>query len=248
MGRTSGVEGTARQPGPGRLSQGFRSRMPLGIQALAGVGGLLCLVVTSIVIAGLFIMSVRGDEERLNDHAVPFATAVASASLNAKGVANDQRGFLLTGNRTFLVELEGRVSAARASFDDAAAAASGAAEEQAVARARVGFDRWRHSVRAEFSIFRSGHRELAVADAMGHNRDVRKAYEGWLDRAATLSDHAIESDTQTVEQASTRSVAILLGVLLVALVGGCSIAFWLVRSIVKPMYALLAILSRGATA
>jgi hypothetical protein len=104
------------------------------------------------------------------------------------------------------------------------------------------------SVREEISMFPSGHRELAVADAMGNNRDVRKGYEAWLGTAATLSNNAIRSETQTVEQASSRSVAILLGVLVVALVGGCVIAVWLVRSIVRPVYALLALLSQGAAA
>jgi hypothetical protein len=58
--------------------------MPLGIQVSAGIVGLLCLVLAAIVIASLFIMSIRSDEARLNDHAVPYARAVAAASLNAK--------------------------------------------------------------------------------------------------------------------------------------------------------------------
>ena len=84
MGRTSGANGNAEERGQVDPPRGLRSRMPPGIQVLAGIVGLLCLVVVSIVVAGLFILTVKGDEERLNDHAVPYATAVALASLNAK--------------------------------------------------------------------------------------------------------------------------------------------------------------------
>jgi hypothetical protein len=64
MGRTSGADGIVEKRDQGDPPRSLRSRMPLGIQVSVGVVGLLCLAVASIIISGLVIMSVRGDEAR----------------------------------------------------------------------------------------------------------------------------------------------------------------------------------------
>jgi len=70
------------------------------------------------------MIGLRHDETAFNDRAVPYADSVAAAALTAKGIANDERGFLMTGNGRFIEEADRRVQRARASF--AASAAAGA--------------------------------------------------------------------------------------------------------------------------
>jgi hypothetical protein len=69
-----------------------RRRLPVGSQALLGVGGLLALLVISMLVAIVLVVGLRADERQFNDLDVPYASAVAAAALNAKGIANDQRG------------------------------------------------------------------------------------------------------------------------------------------------------------
>jgi len=121
----------------------------------------------------------------------PCANSVAAAALTAKGIANDERGFLMTGNGRFIEEADRRVQRARASFAVSAAAASGRGQQDAVAEARAGFERWVSAVRREFAAFRSGDRRGPTAASLGPNRALRKRYEAARARAQALGIGAI---------------------------------------------------------
>jgi methyl-accepting chemotaxis protein len=218
-----------------------RHRLPMGFQVWLGVGGLLALVAGLVALAVFLIVGVRDHESHLNERAVPYARAVAAAALSAKGVANDERGFLMTGDRTFSDEADHRVRSARAWFAASAVAASGEAQRGAVAQARIGFERWVTAVRREFAIFRSGNQNGAISASLGQDRALRKRYEAALARAQALGDSAIRSADASVVTASSHSITILLACLLGAFIIGVGIAYWLVRSIAVPVARLLAI-------
>jgi hypothetical protein len=55
-----------------------------------GVGSLLALLAASMLIAIVVVVSLKADERHLNDRDVHYASAVAVAALNAKGIANDR--------------------------------------------------------------------------------------------------------------------------------------------------------------
>lgn len=97
--------------------------MPVGRRAVVAVGVLLGLVVVTIGLSATLVFHQHEAQGQLDDHAVPLSSAVSAASLNAKGAANDERGFLLTGDQLYLSELDKRVGAARESFDQARASA-----------------------------------------------------------------------------------------------------------------------------
>jgi methyl-accepting chemotaxis protein len=221
-----------------------RRRLPMGFQVWLGVGGLLVLLTGSVLVAVFLIVGLRHHESHLNDRAVPYARAVAAAALSAKGVANDERGFLMTGDEKYIAEADTRVRSARAWFAASAAAASGHAQRGAVAQARIGFQRWVTAVRAEFAAFQSGNRRGPIGASLGPDRALRKRYEAALARAQALGDGAIRSADASVAAASSRSITILLACLLGALGVGVGIAYWLVRSIAVPVARLLAILGR----
>ena len=221
----------------------WRGRLPMGYQVLLGVGSLLALLAVSILVAILLVVGVKHDETHLNDRDVPYASAVATAALTAKGIANDQRGFLLTGDPTFTDEADRRITAARSAFAAAASTAADAGQRQALNEARAGFERWVRAVHSEIATFTAGDARGAVTMSLGPDRELRKSYEASLARAQTLGANSIQSAQNSVAAASSRSVRILLTYLLIAMTIGVGIAYWLVRSIALPVYRLVSLLT-----
>jgi methyl-accepting chemotaxis protein len=219
--------------------------MSIGAAAVAGVLSLLALMVLSIGVTVTYLLSVKHDEGQLDNQAVPFSSAIAAASLAAKGVANDQRGFLLTGDRTFVAELDRRIGDAGRAFAEAAETAVGSGQATAIRHAQQDFNVWTKSLRRELTTYRGGDHDAAISDALGPNRDLRKAYEARLGKAQELADSAVAADTNAVDATSSRNVRLALSVLAVALIGGCVVAWWLVRAIIVPLYSLVNIMSRA---
>lgn len=224
------------------LPRSTRPRLPMGLQVVLGVGSLLGLLVVSMLVAIVLVVGLKADETHLNDRDVSYTSAVAAASLNAKGIANDERGFLLAGDPRFIGEAGHRMRGARAAFAAAVSAADGAAQRQAVNQARAAFERWVQAVHGEFVTFQAGDHHGAVTASLGPDRALRKTYEQSLARAQALGASSIQSARSSVAAASSRSVTILVACLLVALTIGVGVAFWLVRSIAMPVARLAAIL------
>jgi hypothetical protein len=130
---------------------------------------------------------------------------------------------------------------ARAAFAEAVSAADGPAQRQAVSQARASFERWVQAVHSEFVTFWAGDHHGAVTASLGPDRALRKTYERSLARAQALGASSIRSARSSVAAASSRSVTILVACLLAALTIGIGVAFWLVRSIARPVARLVAI-------
>ena len=220
-----------------------RRGVPMGHRVILGLGGLLALFAAAMLIAIVLLIDVRDGETRLNDRDVPYAVAVADAALNAKGIANDQRGFLLTGDSAYIDEADRRADAVRASFAAAARAAGNHDQQQAVEQAQAGFERWIQAVHEEFAAFRAGDRDRAVAASAGGDRALRKSYEQALADAQTQADSSIRAASSAVAAAYLRSVWALAGGLLVVLAIGGAVAWWLVRTIATPLFRLMDMLT-----
>jgi methyl-accepting chemotaxis protein len=132
---------------------------------------------------------------------------VAAAALNAKGIPNHERGFLLTGDTRFIDEAGHRMRGARAAFAGAVSAADGAAPRQVVNQARAAFERWVQAVHGEFVTFQAGDHHGAVTASLGPDQAHRKTYEQSLARAQALGANSIQSAWSSV----ARLVAILGG-------------------------------------
>jgi len=223
------------------LPGGTRPRLPVGFQVVLGAGGLVGLLVVCMLVAIVLVVGLKAGEARLNGRDVSYASAVAAAALGAKGIANDERGFLLTGDPGFIGEAGHRMSGARAAFAEAVSAADGPAQRQAAGQARAAFERWVQAVHGEFATFRAGDHRGAVTASLGPDRALRKTYEQSLARAQALGASSIQSARSSVAAASSRSVTILVACLLAALTIGSGVALWLVRSIARPVARLVAI-------
>lgn len=88
---------------------------------------------------------------------MPYGNAVDAAALAAKGIANDERGFLLSGDATFVTEASARTASARTAFGQAAAAGHTDAERAVIRVAQAQFESWVATVQHEFSQYRAGY-------------------------------------------------------------------------------------------
>jgi len=208
-----------------------------------GAGGLLALVLFSTVAAIYVVVGMSHDQARITDRELSYGEAVDAAALQAKGVANDERGFLLSGDAKFLVEAERRIDSARIAFGTAREVAGTPQQHRAAVGALAGFERWVSAVRREVADYKSGNRRVAIDASLGQSRTLRKAYEGSLTEAQELDVAQIASSRQSIDAESSRSIHALGLVLACALLVGVLISAWLVRAIAVPVARLVALLS-----
>lgn len=208
------------------------------LQVLVGIAGLVALLAGAVGVAVFLIASLEKDTSYLIDRHVQYLTAIDQAALEAKSLANDERGFLISGNPQFVRQMEPRIVSAREAFASASSYAVGARERVAVSEARAGFERWLRALQPELAAYRAGFRKQAVATSLGPTRQLRKKNERSLARAHALGRRSIESATSSVSSSASRSVTILLVYLAFALIAGLAIAFWIARTLLKPAYRL----------
>jgi methyl-accepting chemotaxis protein len=217
---------------------GRRHRLASDVQVLIGVGSLLALLAVAVGLAVLLIVSFKGDATGDASRHVRYANAIHEAALSAKGIANDQRGFLLSGNPEYLNEIRERTTEARSAFTLAESYAVDAEHRDALDQSRAGFEHWLGALNGDIAAFRRGAREEAIGASLGSTRELRKIYEASLRHAYALGVRSIDSSTDSLSSSATRSVTFLLAYLALALVIGVAIALWVVRAILKPAFTL----------
>jgi methyl-accepting chemotaxis protein len=218
-------------------------RVPIGFQVTAGVGGLLLLILLIAALAVAAIMRLTGSAERLDDHYVPYATALDSVELSAEGMANDERGFLLTGNAAFVDDLHARAAEVRAGFASATGAAVTGDQRKAVQSASAEFERWAAGVTTEIAMYQAGQRQAAGAWSAGPGREMRGRYDTALAGATARTDRAIVSRMAALSTFASQSVALLVAALILALAVGVAVTVWLIRTVLRPVHSLVALLS-----
>jgi methyl-accepting chemotaxis protein len=215
-----------------------RHRLASDTKVLAGVGALLALLAVAVAVAVVLIVSLEDDANELSERHVLYAAAVHEAALSAKGMANDQRGYLLSGRTQYLDELHARTGETRTAFEEAATFAVGESQRDAVRESRAGFERWLQALNADIAAYQSGSREEAIEASLGSTRQLRKTYEQSLAHAYTLGVRSIDSATDSIASSASRSVTILLAYLALALATGVGVALWVVRAVLKPAFVL----------
>lgn len=203
--------------------------LPPTYQIVMAVGVIIALLATLVVVAVVSLLSLREDQVQLQDRNVPYAVAIATAALNAKGMANDERGYLISGNREFLNEFDQRLINTRTAFAEAVIAADGDKQHRAVTEAHAGFEDWVWAVRGAFKTFENGERRNATRTALGPVRELRKEYEAKIMDAQAVATTAIELRRNSF--ASTGWLMILIEGLIAVVVLGFIVGVWLMRSL-----------------
>jgi methyl-accepting chemotaxis protein len=233
----------------GEMRWSGRVRLASDRQVLVAVGGLLALLAVAVAVAVFLIISLEDNATDVSHRHVQYTTAIHEAALSAKGMANDQRGFLLSGRQEYVDELEMRAAEARTAFALAAGYAVSASQREAVDESHAGFERWLRAVRGDIAAYRRGFEERAVRASNGSTRQLRKTNERSLADAYVLGVRSIDSATDSLSSSASRSVTILLVYLAFALVAGVAVTLWVVRAILKPAFVLsrnaIEVLMRG---
>jgi methyl-accepting chemotaxis protein len=216
----------------GRASRPWREsleRLEPHRRVRAAAVALLALLLVGVLIAGFLLVRLGDKAIDFTRRHIQYSTALSGAALNAKGIANDERGYLLSGSNEFLVEIDIRTAQAREYFDLAAAAADGA-QSRRILRASDAFERWLVALEEEIATFRAGDREAAKAASLGVTRDLRKHYESLL-ATAQLSESGIPHATAAVSRSADRAVVILLAYLVLSMIIGSIVIVWAVRAV-----------------
>jgi CHASE3 domain sensor protein len=215
-----------------------RRRLASDVQVIVGVGSLLALLAVAVGLAVVMIFSFEDEATDDAQRHVLYATAIHEAALAAKGIANDQRGFLLSSNPEFLGEIRTRTEEAREGFNTAATYAVGPTQLEAVQTARAKFEGWLKVLYQDIEAYRSGRKEQAIEATLTSTRQLRKDYEEDLASTYDLGVSSIDSATNSLSSSATRSVTFLFAYLALALVLGVAVALWIVRATLKPAFTL----------
>ena len=216
--------------------------MPLTARLVCALGVLLLLLAVTGAFAISRVRSAQDTQQELARTSVAVEELLA-AQLAARAAANDERGFLLTGEQKFAKEAVGRgvpVSEALEGARSADPAVDG--EVDALLR---DYRAWQKAIEAEFALLPKD-REAAVDAALGPNRDLRKAFEtriGALQKTLAAAQEARTTSAEAQAGSSVTTVAVLvtLSVLL-----GAAVGWALLRSIRHPLARTVAALSRAA--
>ncbi|MFD2091263.1 methyl-accepting chemotaxis protein [Blastococcus deserti] len=222
MNESTEPPGHSQSSGPRAPRRGTRlSDLPVAARILTAVG------IASVTAVGVGALAV-GDLDGLRDArseelstALPYMNSLHDIGLTAKATANDERGYLLTGDPEFLAEIEERLGKVDGYLEEARAAST---EDQAAYLHQLEgeLDAWSASMSSEFELYAQD-REAAIALAFGATRELRKSYEGTLEIGLEEAEAGLmagASYEETVTQA-TRTIVLVcaLGVLLATALG-----------------------------
>ncbi|SET70338.1 HAMP domain-containing protein, partial [Geodermatophilus poikilotrophus] len=211
---------------PSRSGGGWLADRPVAHKVLASVG---IASLTALLVGGLALgdlQHLRDARDAELDTALPYVNALHDVGLTAKATANDERGYLLSGDPEFLTEIEERLGKVEGHLADARSAADTADETAFVDRLETEVGAWSASLQAEFDLYATD-RGAAVAMAFDQTRSLRKVYEETLDTGIEAADAALmegASYADTVSAAVWRTVVVCAVGVLLALGLGLAVA------------------------
>jgi methyl-accepting chemotaxis protein len=214
-------------------------RLPTSEESLARIaresrvwtamGVSVALLALGLLIATFLLLRLSDQALDATSSEIQYATAMSAAALNAKAIANDERGFLLSGNDDFLVQMDSRIPLAREAFAQAMEVAD-AAQRQRLLEILGIFEEWLILVEDEIATFRAGDEEAAMEASVGHTREVRHEYERILTEASLIQS-GVPRAQAAISSWSGWSLAILLGYLVVAVIVVLAMGSWAVAGL-----------------
>jgi methyl-accepting chemotaxis protein len=208
-------------------------------QLLIVFGTLVAVVGAAALLSFARLGDVDDAREHIGTRTAPYAAAVNAAATDMKGMANDERGYLMTGDAKFVGEITDRAKKIRGELADAKKVAGEPDDAAAVDKIATGFETWANAVDAELARYKTDP-QGAMKVALGANRDLRKAYEGDLKTALADGQSDLNEALGKVQaKADGTRTALLgaLGAMIVLAIGGC---FWLERRTHRRLEPLVA--------
>jgi methyl-accepting chemotaxis protein len=226
--------------------------MPAALSAMSIRARLTLLIASCVVIVGAGIGITASSlgalataQEHVTMEASGYLSGLYSAALAAKAAANDERGYLLTGSQVFVDETRERRTVQRDGLAKARAAASGAAERDAVDRIEAGLAAFNTGVDRVFALYATD-QAAAITLSVGSNRDLRKAYEKEFDTATQFAERGVTTTSAEAYRIADRIRMLLLVILGFVVLAGGVVGTAVMRSIGRPLARAVAILEAGA--
>ncbi|MDN4471918.1 methyl-accepting chemotaxis protein [Demequina zhanjiangensis] len=194
-------------------------------------GAAVTALVAVIAVAGINSLHDVRDAEL--EQSVPYVSGLQSIALAAKAAANDERGFLLTGDPEFSAEVLERFETIDGMLADTRANAADEAQLASLDRLETELVAWEDALVAEFDQYATDP-EGAEAVALEDNRALRKVYETTLAEMITDGETLIEEGQGFAAQVAwLRTAMIALGVLAFAI--GAAAGWWLSRRVKRAV-------------
>ena len=205
----------------------------------------VALSLAMLVIGGLAIMrpnDVAAEGTRIQT-GMTALIRLEDAAVTAKAIANDERGFLLTGDQEFIDEIVERRTKIDGLLDEAAAGVPTQEQRAQVEQVRTEIDAWSAALDQEFVLYRTDPK-AATTTALEVNRKLRKTYEETL--AATLDSVQAHLDSSADFAGTAATSRLVIAVTLASLAAAVALVVGLGRSIQGGTRKVLADLDRAA--
>jgi methyl-accepting chemotaxis protein len=212
--------------------------LPLPLRLAAGFTLLFAIVVVGGILSLKGLGSINGATTTVRSVGVPYISNLEQAGTDAKATANDERGYLLAGDRRFISEIDGRHATVLGELRAARRAAK-ADDKARVDKLIAAYSTWANAVTGEIRSY-SSDQQGTIALALGRNRDLRKAFEAQLaaalkDGQADMSDQLQRVDDQVGKARTVQWVVIVL----IAL-GALAVAAFVLLSVRRQVRRVLA--------
>jgi methyl-accepting chemotaxis protein len=224
---------------PALSAMSIRSRLVLLIASCVAVVG------AGIGITVFAVGALASAQDHVSVKASGYLSGLYSAALAAKAAANDERGYLLTGDQVFVNEAHERRTVVRDGLARARVAAGNDTERAAVDRIESGLAVFNTGVDRVFALYATDP-AAAVALSVGSNRDLRNAYEEEFDTATRLARSGVTTTSADAHRIADRIRTLLLAILGFVVVAGGIVGAAVMRSIGRPLARAVAILEAGA--
>ncbi|MDO5697262.1 MAG: methyl-accepting chemotaxis protein [Dermatophilus congolensis] len=205
------------------------------------------MAIATLIIGGLAIVRL-GDVASVGERIQTGMSALISiedAAVTAKAIANDERGFLLTGDKEFTDEIAERRVKVDALLDTAAQGVPTAEHREQIEKLRGEIHAWNKALDAEFALFATD-RPAATEAALETNRKLRKTYEDSFSALITSVEEHLASSADFAGTAASSRIAIV-GVTLLALAAAGLLVLSIRRSVRGGTQKVLADLERAAS-
>lgn len=181
-----------------------RSRGPI-------VGAVVALVALVVVtLAGVSLIGGLGASKRTLVRDSTYLEAVGDAALTAKAIANDQRGYLLSGDPEFLAQIRERKVMVGQALARASTAAHEERQRREIASLSAAISRWQVALDGVLVRAQSD-RPAAIRQALGPNRRLRKAYEQQIGDIRVTARAQVTSLAAAFDRRQTAATRVMLG-------------------------------------
>ncbi len=206
----------------------FLSHQSLLVKILVPVGALVLAV---LLVGGVGITRLNSLEDagQRIQGAMSYVVALEDASVAAKAIANDERGFLLTGDQQFVKEVIDRRGKVAGSLTQAKKLAVSDDQRQRIDTIVGQVTAWDKALDEEFTL-RATDPAAATKVALAANRELRKTYENTLKTAITEGSQRVATTADFGGTASSGRISILIVGLSAILIAG-ALVFVLSRTL-----------------